>query len=91
MDVYRSQRGWLLKFELAGVRLDDVRLEAQGCTVRLSGTRRDLMCGHGCEHQVMEIAYSRFERSVELPCNVSSARISTQISEGMLLVEIETS
>src|SRR5262245_49081630 len=41
LDVYRTRRGWLLKFELAGVSLDDVRLEVQDRTVRLTGSRRD--------------------------------------------------
>lgn len=91
MDVYRTKDGWLLKFELAGVRLDDVKLELSQRTVRLSGTRRDLICGHSCVHHTMEIAYSQFERSVELPCDLTKARIRSQISEGMLLVEIVTS
>ena len=91
MDVYRTETGWLLKFELAGVRLDDVRLEVSDRTVRLTGTRRDLICGKCREHLAMEIAYSDFERIVELPCNLTHARIGTQISEGMLLVQIETS
>ncbi|HLX63956.1 MAG TPA: Hsp20/alpha crystallin family protein [Planctomycetota bacterium] len=91
MDVYRTRTGWLLKFELAGVRLDDVKLELSQRTVKLSGARRDLVCGESCVHHAMEIAYSHFERSVELPCDLTKARISSQISEGMLLVEIVTS
>ena len=90
MDVYRTESGWLLKFELAGVQMRDVKLEVEGRTVRLSGIRRDTVCGRMREHYAMEIAYSRFERSVELPCNVSEARVNSKISDGMLLVQIET-
>jgi HSP20 family protein len=36
----------------------------------------------------MEIAYSRFERSVELPCNLDRADITTEYRDGMLLVRI---
>ena len=89
LDVYRTSTGWLLKFELAGVRMEDVRLEVLERIVRLSGVRRDLICGETCTHHTMEIAYSRFERSVELPCDLGEARVSTQVSDGMLLVRIE--
>jgi HSP20 family molecular chaperone IbpA len=36
----------------------------------------------------MEIAYSRFERQVELPGDLQSARIETEFRHGMLLVRI---
>ena len=91
VDVYRTRKGWLLKFELAGVRLDDVRLNIAEHAVRVTGIRRDWVCGESCRHHTMEIAYSGFERSVELPCNLLDARISSQMAEGMLLIQIETS
>ena len=89
VDVYRTGNGWLLKFELAGVRTEDVKLEVSGGRVMLSGVRRDMVCGETCSHYTMEIAYSRFERSVELPCDLTDARINTQVADGMLLVRIE--
>jgi HSP20 family molecular chaperone IbpA len=36
----------------------------------------------------MEIAYNRFERTIELPCNLDRANISAQSHEGMLLVYV---
>jgi HSP20 family molecular chaperone IbpA len=37
----------------------------------------------------MEIAYSRFERLVELPGDVGAVRIGTEFRNGMLLVNIQ--
>jgi HSP20 family molecular chaperone IbpA len=37
----------------------------------------------------MEIAYSHFERSLELPCDLERADITTEFHDGMLLVRIE--
>ena len=90
LDIYRTPKGWLLKFELAGVHLEDVKLEIRDRTVSLSGTRRDLCCGESCVHHTMEIAYSRFERSVEFPQSLEGSRVSTEVANGMLLVQIET-
>jgi HSP20 family protein len=89
-DVYRTPHGWLVKFDLAGVRPQDVSLSVYGSLLMLSGVRRDWCAEHGWNHYRMEIAYSRFERSLELPCNLELARIATEYRDGMLLVHIQT-
>jgi HSP20 family molecular chaperone IbpA len=38
----------------------------------------------------MEIAYSRFERVLELPCDLGRAEIETTYRDGMLFVHIRT-
>src|SRR5262249_17219375 len=89
-DVYRTpDRGWRVKFDLAGVRPEDVQLEADGPRLTLRGSRRDCAREKGCSYYRMEIAYSRFERTLELPCDVGRARVSTDYRDGMLLVHIQ--
>jgi HSP20 family protein len=89
-DVYRMPGGWLVKLELAGVRPEDVRLEARGSVLRVQGTRRDAgPCAGLCCHQ-LEIAYSRFERVVELPELSESVELVTTYHDGMLMVRIVT-
>jgi len=87
-DVYRTPEGWLVKFELAGVRPEDVELTARGRALRVRGRRRDCCLEPGCRQVHMEIAYSRFERQVELPGDLQRARIDTEFRDGMLLVRI---
>src|SRR5262245_34253887 len=95
LDVYRTRDGWLVKFELAGVRPEDIALEALGGTRALSGRRRDCVLEEGqtCGaappvHYRMEISYSQFRRSIELPCDLKKAEIATDLRDGMLLVRI---
>ncbi len=66
-DVYRTQDGWLVKVELAGVRLDEIRLVTDGPHLLVEGTRRDEHCCQATGCHCMEIAYSSFQRAVELP------------------------
>jgi HSP20 family protein len=87
-DVHRTPDGWLVKFELAGVRPQDIDLEVLGHAMRLRGVRRDAVTGQGCSYYRMEIPYSRFERSLELPFDLTRADISTEYRDGMLLVRI---
>ncbi len=89
IDVYRCDYGWLVKFDLAGVRVEDISLEASGCRLTLRGCRRDWATDEGLHHYLMEISYSHFERTVELPCELGSARLSTEYRDGMLLVRVQ--
>jgi HSP20 family protein len=87
-DVYRTRRGWLVKLDLAGVRLEDVTLEVQSRHVRVRGIRRDCTIQEGACYYQMEIAYSNFERNLELPCDLERVDITTEYHDGMLLVHI---
>jgi HSP20 family protein len=89
-DVYRGRHGWLVKFELAGVRAEDIHLEVVGPRMTLRGVRRDCTAAEELHCYRMEIAYSEFERSLELPCDLRRADITTEYRDGMLLVRIQT-
>ena len=88
VDVYRGPRSWLLKFELAGVRLDDIQLSRQGHYLTVSGLRRDWTIQEDQQSYSMEISYNRFERTIELPCDLEPAEVATEYRDGMLLVRI---
>ena len=87
-DIYRTSTGWLLKFELAGVTSDDVAVEVHGSRLTVRGVRRDLLIGECCKHYSMEIAYDRFERMVELPCDLQQAHLKLEFRDGILVVRI---
>lgn len=89
-DVCRTPAGWLLKFELAGVRPEDIEVLAGGKRLTVRGRRRDWTEEEACTYYRMEIAYGYYERSVELPCDLESADVSTEYREGMLLIRIRT-
>lgn len=88
-DVYRTRDGWLVKFELAGVQPEDIELTRRGRFIRVRGRRRDCCLEPGCRQVHMEIAYSRFERQVELPANVESLTMQTEFRHGMLLIRVQ--
>ena len=90
VDVYRTDNGWLIKYELAGVRPEDVSLTVDGRCLTLRGMRRDCCIEEGCCHYRMEISYSHFERTVELPEQPrTSAGSRRNFVHGMLLVRVE--
>ncbi|HLN32580.1 MAG TPA: Hsp20/alpha crystallin family protein [Gemmataceae bacterium] len=89
-DIYRTKTGWLAKFDLAGIRLEDIRLQACGSRLTLQGVRRDWAIEKGHCYHSMEISYSEFERHIEFPVDLENALISTEYEAGMLLVRIQT-
>jgi HSP20 family protein len=88
-DVYRTQAGWLVKLDLAGVRPEDVQVSVSGNRLTVRGSRRDCSVQEGCSHYQMEIAYSQFERSLTLPCDLDRARVSAEHRHGMLLIDVQ--
>ena len=88
-DVYRTTDGWLIKYDLAGVRPCDVTLTIDGSRLIIQGTRRDCCVEEGCHHYRMEISYSHFERTIELPDTLERAQIATEFRHGMLLVRVQ--
>lgn len=89
VDIYKTKTGWVLKFDLAGVRLDDVEVVVSTRTVSVSGVRRDWMLEDpGCRHYSMEISYSRFQRMIELPDDIQTAHTAVDYRDGILTVRI---
>jgi HSP20 family protein len=89
VDIYRISWGWILKIELAGVCLDDVKVTVNQRRIVISGARRDWVLEEGCSHYSMEISYSRFQRTVELPDDLSKAKIRMDYRDGILFVRIK--
>ena len=83
-DIYQSAEGWVVKFDLAGVDPDDVTVRIVDHTLFVAGTRRDRTLREGVSHYQMEITYSRFERSIHLPCDLAHARFETEYNNGLL-------
>ena len=89
-DVHRTQDGWLVKFDLAGVQVADVMVAIRGRRLIVSGVRRDSFLEEGSSYYSMEISYNRFERSLMMPANLESARVTIVAREGLLLVRLIT-
>lgn len=85
-DVYRTADGWLVKFDLAGINPTELELDRNGRRLTVRGVRRDALVRQTLRSYSLEIAYNRFERSLDLPARIDGARIRTDYRDGMLLV-----
>jgi len=88
VDVYRASGGWIVKCDLAGVRPDEIVISTRGRILTIQGSRRDHLAEAGhCQYR-MEISYSSFERSIELPISLEQVELKTEYQDGMLLIYI---
>lgn len=89
-DVYRISRGWLVKFELAGIIPSELEIHVRGRLITLRGSRRDFLSERRLHAVSMEISYSRFEKTFQFPESVEGAEIATDYRDGMFLVQLLT-
>jgi HSP20 family protein len=87
-DVYRSDEGWIVKVDLAGVKPLDVEVIIDGDLLRISGSRRDGTCGEGVSHYQLEITYSRFEKMIRFPRSIEHASIDRDYRDGLLILRL---
>ena len=89
VDIYRTPGGWKIKFDLAGVRPDDVEVMVMDNKIIVRGVRRDSVMTQGWSYHQLEITYSRFERVISIPCDLSNTEIRVESIDGWLLVHID--
>lgn len=87
-DVYRTQDGWIVKVDLAGIKAADVEVSIDDKVLRISGSRRDSTCGEGVAHYQLEITYSRFEKMIEFPRSIAHASIDRDYRDGLLILRL---
>ena len=87
-DVYRSNDGWVVKVDLAGVCSDELEIEIRDSMLRISGCRRDTHYRDGFVYHQMEITYSRFEKSIQFPAPIEGASIRHEYTDGFLIINV---
>jgi HSP20 family protein len=87
-DVYRTENGWIVKVDLAGIRPGDIEITLDGALLRISGSRRDGTCGEGVSHYQLEITYSRFEKMIQFPRSIEHATVERDYSDGLLILRL---
>lgn len=88
-DIYSCEEGWLIKIELAGVRMEDINLTTEQNHLVIEGTRRDMLIEEAQKSYSMEISYNRFQRIIELPSSLEDASIMTKYQDGMLIIRLK--
>ena len=87
-DVFETAEEVVVRFEVAGVRGDDLRVNVEGTVLRLRGVRR-APTGHAIDRlQQMEISFGPFEREIAIQAVFDSEAVRARLEDGFLEVRI---
>ena len=87
-DVYHAGDGWVVKVDLAGVSVDDLKIVLADSHLIISGCRRDTFYREGYIYQQMEITYSRFEKRIDFPCSIDEPSLTQDYRDGFLIISM---
>lgn len=77
-----------MRFEVAGVRAEDLRVNVEGGVLRLRGVRRAPASEAISQLQQMEISFGPFEREIAIQAAFDSDAVRARLEEGFLEVRI---
>lgn len=77
-----------MRFEVAGVRGQDLRVNVSGSVVRLRGVRQSPPTGAIDRLQQMEITFGPFEREIEIQTSFDADAVRARLEDGFLEVRI---
>ena len=90
MDVKDSTKSIRLKFDLAGVPKENIKLSIdENNLLVLEGEKKNQIEEKSHDKVTKEIFYGSFKRVVQLPENIEQNRLQTTYKDGILTVTIE--
>ena len=86
-DAYETGEGFVVILELPGIEQDDVEVQVDGDSLTVKGQRRALGQRPDRYHR-MERSHGPFLRSFKLTDEVDPARVTAQLRDGLLRLEL---
>jgi HSP20 family protein len=85
-DVYETEKAYIVRVEIAGMREEDFEVAIEDHTLHISGVRPD-SSGRRAYHQ-MEIRFGKFTSSIGLPNPVNIEQSHAEYKDGFLTVTL---
>ncbi|HVP30566.1 MAG TPA: Hsp20/alpha crystallin family protein [Myxococcota bacterium] len=87
-DVIETEKALVVRLELAGVRIEDLRVTVEGDVVRVSGVRTPPATSDVQRLHQMEIAFGPFERTLHVNVPFEREGVSAHLEDGFLTVTL---
>lgn len=89
VDVEETDKGFLMTFDIPGIKSEDIKIEMNENILTVSGERhRTQKFDDGTKAQRLERSYGSFSRSFTLPTNVASDEIEAHYEDGVLQLHL---
>ena len=88
VDIEESDKEYLIKTELPGMKKEEVKLTVEGGTLSISGERKAEKEEKDKKYHRVERSYGAFARSFALPEGTMAEKISAEFKDGVLMVHL---
>ena len=86
VDVHETDKGYTLKFDLPGVKPEDVKIETESGTLVVKGERKAETL-EGTNHRLERVSGS-FERAFRMRARIDADAITAAYKDGVLTIEV---
>ncbi len=88
IDIKESNKGFLLKADIAGLSKKDIKINVHGNKLTISGERKD-ESNNNDYYLFRERSVGKFSRTFHLPDLVNTDKINARCKNGILSIELE--
>ena len=88
VDIQETEKEFLFKVELSEIKKEDVKVEVEDRTLRITGERKREKEEKGTLYHRVERSYGTFLRTFALPVAADATRVQAEFKEGLLLVHV---
>ncbi|MGZ6480281.1 MAG: Hsp20/alpha crystallin family protein [Bdellovibrionales bacterium] len=83
-ELNENKSSYIMKFDMPGVKKDDVKIELDGNQLTVSAERREEKKSEDHRSRYSEISYGSYQRSFTLPSAVDDKKVDAKFENGEL-------
>lgn len=88
LELSEDKSNYIMKFDIPGVRKEDVSVEVDGNVLTVTAERREEKKSEDRRNRYSEISYGSYARSCTLPSAVDEKKVDAKFEDGVLTVTI---
>lgn len=88
VDIEESDKEYLIKAELPGIKKEEVKVNVEGGTLSISGERKAEKEEKDKKYHRVERSYGAFSRSFTLPEGAVAEKVSAEFKDGVLMIHL---
>jgi len=87
-EFNEDKANYTVKFDMPGVKKEDVKIELDGNQLMVSAERREEKKSEDKKSRYSEITYGSYQRSFTLPSTVDEKKVDAKFTDGVLTVSL---
>jgi len=88
LDISETKGNVIVKVELPGIDIEDVKISVTERTLSLTGVKRAEMVRKDARYHRLERRFGSFSRTIQLPCTVKVEEIEAAYEKGVLVIAL---